>query len=277
MLLLTLLVALPGAAAQAADQDARVVDMLPGVVEALQTVDLALPVAGALAEIRVREMQSVQEGQLLALLDDRLARAALFAAEAVANRSAQLLRAESSVALAEKYLERVRDAHSKNAASDLELDEAEGRVAEARAGLAAAQEQKCEADAQVALEKARLSGHELRAPFDGVVMRITGKPGGTVGPDAPVMRLTNASQLRVSLYVPVKYFSRLEAGQSYTLQAEPPAPRRVEAVLTAHEPVVDAATETFRCIFEIKNNDLSIPAGFAVRLCEPNVGVSSAQ
>lgn len=277
MLLLIGITILQSTAARAADRDSLVIQMLPGVVEAWQTVDLALSTTGAIAEITVREMQPVEKGQLLALLDDRLARASLEVAEAVANRSALLLRAESTVALAEKYLERVRDAHSKNAASGLELDEAKGRVEEARAGLAQAHEQKREADAQVALAQVRLSSHELRAPFAGIVMRIAGKPGGTANPKEPIMRLTNASQLRVSLCLPVNYFGRLKVAQTYTLAADAPAPSRVEAICLAHEPVIDAATDTFRCVFEIENSDLSLPAGFAVRLCEPKTSVSSGR
>ena len=34
-------------------------------------------------------------------------------------------------------------------------------------------------------------------------------------------------------------------------------------------PVIDAATDTFRCVFEVDNRDLSLPSGFAVRLREP--------
>ena len=263
--------------ARSESRQAPVLDMLPGVVEARQAVDLALPIPGALAEISVSEMESVEQGQVLAALDDRLARASLFAAQAVANRNAHVRRAQSAVALAEKYLERVRGAYEKNAASGLELDEAQGRLAEAQAGLAAAQEQQREADAQVALEQVQLDSHQLRAPFAGIVTRILVKPGATVSPDKPILRLTNAKCLRVSLFVPVEYFHRLRVGRTYTLDAEPPAPRRVEAQLMAYEPIVDAASDTFRCVFQLENEDLSIPAGVAVRLCEPDLGGSSAQ
>ena len=204
--------------------DSRAIDMLPGVVEAWQTVDLTTPVAGVIREVTVREMQQVERDDVLAVLDDRLARASLAAAEAVAERAASLQRAQSGVSLAEKYLARVRDAYERQAASGLELDEAQGRLEEARAGLAQALEQKREADAQVALERVRLAGHELRAPFAGTVMRITGRPGAATNPNQSLLRLTNLGQLRVALYVPVEYFGQLAVGREYTLAAEAPAP-----------------------------------------------------
>lgn len=244
-------------------------EMLPGIVEARQSVDLSFPTTGTVAEIDVEETQFVEEGQVLARLDDRLARASLAAAEAIASRGAMLIRAKSAVSLAEKYLSRVRDAYQKNAASGLELDEAEGRVEEARATLEQAYERDREAEAQVALEEVRLSGHELRAPFAGTVTRITGKPGGAANPNEPILRLTNARQLRVVLQVPVAYFGLLNVGEEYTLEAESPAPPRVVAQLLAQEQAIDAATDTFRCVFGIENGDLSLPVGFAVRLCDP--------
>lgn len=248
---------------------AEAVDMLPGVVDAEQTVDLAVPAAGVIDEVFVQEVEQVKEGQVLARLDDRLARASLEAARAVADRTALLERAQSTVSLAEKYLSRVRDAFEKDAASGLELDEAEGRLHEARAGLSQAHEQQREALAQVALEEVRLAGHLLRAPFAGTVTRITAKPGSAASPNDPILRLVDARRLRVTLYVPVRYYGRLRVGDSYTLAAEAPAPPRVEATLTAHETTIDAATETFRCVFDIDNHDLALPAGFAVKLCEP--------
>lgn len=256
--------------AQGGELDADSIEMLPGIVEARQSVDMAFPTMGTIAKIDVIEMQSVEEGQLLARMDDRLARASLAAAEAVASRGAMLLRAKSAVSLAEKYLGRVRDAYGKSAASGLELDEAEGRVEEARAGLEQAHEREREADAQVALEQVRLNGYELRAPFAGTVTRITGKPGGTGNPNEPILRLTNSSQLRVVLHVPVSYFGLLKVGESYTLEAEAPAPPFVVAQLLAHEQAIDAATDTFRCVYEIENSDLSLPVGFVVRLREPS-------
>ena len=256
-------------------RDLQAIDMLPGVVEAWQTVDLTTPVSGVIREMTAREMQQVERDEVLAVLDDRLARASLAAAEAVAEREASLRRAQSNVSLAEKYLARVRDAYERQAASALELDEARGRLEEAQAGLAQALEQKREADAQVSLERVRLAGHELRAPFAGTVMRITGRPGAAANPNQSLLRLTNLSQLRVALYVPVEYFGRLAVGQEYTLAAEAPAPPRVRAVLIAEEPIIDAATDTFRCVFEIDNSELLLPSGFAVRLCEPGATDSS--
>ncbi len=268
LFLLSLLAVTPRACAT--ERVAPAIDMLPGVVDAEQAVDLAVPAAGVIEQVLVHEVEQVEAGQLLARLDDRLARASLQAARAVADRTALIERAQSTVSLAEKYLSRVRDAYEKDAASGLELDEAEGRLHEAQAGLSQAREQQREAQAQVALEKVRLAGHELRAPFAGTVMRITAKPGSAANPNEPILRLVDARRLRVTLYVPVRYYGRLREGDAYTLAAEAPAPPRVQATLTAHEAMIDAATETFRCVFDIENNDLTLPAGFAVTLCEPS-------
>jgi RND family efflux transporter MFP subunit len=246
------------------------IDMLPGVVEAWQSVEIASPVAGVIAEVAVEESQEVQAGTVLLRLDDRLARASVAAAAAVAQRDALIRRAELNVSLAEKYLARVRDAHRRRAASELELDEAEGRFVEAQAGLAQSHEQRAEAAAQLLLEQVRLAHHELRAPFSGRVLRVTSQAGDAVAPQKPLLQLTNLTRLRATLHVPVCYYGSLEVGASYALWCELPAPRAIDATLVVQEPVIDAATDTFRCVFEIDNHDLALPLGFAVRLCDPN-------
>ena len=53
-------------------------------------------------------------------------------------------------------------------------------------------------------------------------------------------------------------------GQAYPLRAEPPVDQTLIATLVAIDPVLDSGTQTFRCVFEIDNDQLSLPAGFLV-------------
>jgi len=248
-----------------------VLDMLPGIVVAGRSIDLTPPHAGLISNVSVAEMQSVQAGDLLVRLDDRLASASLAAALAVSQRTASLRRASLNVKLASKYAQRIREMFDRHAASGHELDEAEGRLEESKLAMSQAEEDQREAQTRVDIERERLRSHQLRAPFAGTVMRVSAETGAVATPNDPLLRLVDLRKLRVALYVPVALYGQLRVGATYELAANSPAPSRIPAVLVAQEPVVDAATNTFRCIFEIENSDLGLPSGFAVRLCRPRL------
>jgi len=56
----------------------------------------------------------------------------------------------------------------------------------------------------------------------------------------------------------------LEIGKIYPLATNFRELNFVEAKLTAIAPIVDPSTDTLRCVFEIDNTSLKLPAGFVV-------------
>ncbi|MFO1065107.1 MAG: biotin/lipoyl-binding protein [Pirellulales bacterium] len=158
------------------------VDMLPAVAKPLQMAELSTPTDGVLWKLSIREGDEVEADTLLALIDNRQTLAAYKVAEAGADRKAGLSVAAAKLSLAEQYLKRIENAHSQNAASGLEMDEAKSRVQEARAALEEGHELHREALARLEMEQTRLSSHELRAPFAGTVTRIKKNVGETLTP-----------------------------------------------------------------------------------------------
>ena len=192
----------------------------PGRVEpAREAVKLAFEAQGRIAEILVDEGDAVTAGQLLARLDDRLARARVAAAEAgLAQAKARYLlarrgprredlaaaRAEAdaaAAAAAHRGAEQVRSERLGEAGaiadSLVEADSAAARVADAQAKAASARfeslsrgtrtEQVEEAAAAIALAQAELDAAKvaldqmaLRAPSDGVILRRTAEVGQLV-------------------------------------------------------------------------------------------------
>jgi HlyD family secretion protein len=192
----------------------------PGRVEpAREAVKLAFEAQGRIAEILVDEGDSVTAGQVLARLDDRLARARVAAAEAgLAQAKARYLlarrgprredlaaaRAEADAAAAAAAhrgaeQERSEQLGKAGALADslVEADSAAARVARAQASAASARyeslsrgtrvEQVEEATAAIALAQAELDAAKvaldqtsLRAPSDGVILRRTAEIGQLV-------------------------------------------------------------------------------------------------
>lgn len=245
------------------------INMLPGIVEPIAHVEVAASQDGVLARLCVSEGQLVQPGDLLAVLDDRVAQAALRVAEEAVARSGALLKAESELKLARIMLARIEQARAERAASESEVDQARGRVSEAEAALTQAREQQAEAESHLELEQAKFESLHVRAPFAGKVLRIHVQAGGALPPAGKIMTLVQVDRLRVELQVPVEWYGRLQVGQTYELWAETPVNRPVTAQLMYQEAAVDAATQSFRCVMEIDNTSGELPSGFAAKLIEP--------
>jgi multidrug resistance efflux pump len=192
----------------------------PGRVEPVRDpVKLAFEAQGRIAEILVDEGDAVKQGQVLARLDDRLARARVAAAQAqLAQANARLLHARrgprrEDVAAARAEAEAAAEAAAHRGAEQarstqlgkagavadaiVDADAAAARVAKAQATAASARyeslargtraEQIDEAAAAVALAQAELDAATvaldqtaLRAPHDGVILRRTAEVGALV-------------------------------------------------------------------------------------------------
>jgi RND family efflux transporter MFP subunit len=251
--------------------DARaVINMLPAIAKPLEMAELSTPTDGALIAINVKEGDYVQRGTLLAVTEDRIAAASYRVAEAAAAREASLAVAKAKQKLAEQYLERIKKTFSEKAASGLELDEARSRLDEASATLLEGHELKREAMARLELEKARLDDHRLVAPFSGTVTRIKKHLGETLTRDDVLMTLVNLSRLRAELNVPLTFIQHYPSGSTARLVATLPDEPLLEATVVHVDPMVDAATNTIRIVIEIDNSTNTLPAGFAIRLIDPN-------
>lgn len=243
--------------------------MLPGIVKPTQSVTLSVPVNGVLDRIVVNEGDVVKAGQPIASLDDRVARASVRVAEVLAGQDALIVQARQQQVHARHFLDRIRLAHADKAASEHELDEAQSKFDVAAQTLKQAEERQEQAKAQLQLEQARLALLQIVAPFDGTVSRIAAQRGESLNSGDPLLQIVNLRQLKVELHIPSQFFGRLVRGERYSLDAGTPVNRQIKGTLQARENMIDAATNTFRCIFLIDNDDESLPAGFVVRLSLP--------
>ncbi|HEX4421694.1 MAG TPA: efflux RND transporter periplasmic adaptor subunit [Kofleriaceae bacterium] len=211
----------------------------PGHVEPVHdSVKLAFEAQGRIAEILVDEGDQVRAGQVLARLDDRLARSRVAATEAgLAQAKARYLlarrgpraedlaaaRAEADAAAASAQHRGAEQARSDQlgkvgalATTVVDADDAAARVATAEAAAATARyqslargtrvEQIEEAAAAIALAQAELDAAKvaldqtaLVAPTDGVILRRTAEVGALVTLTTPIPVLTVADVKQLEL------------------------------------------------------------------------------
>jgi len=188
----------------------------PGTVVSIATADIAARTAGTILRVEAREGETVKQGQLLAQLNDQelqarrnAASAGVQQAEAGIEEAARgMSMAESQATIAKKTYDRyvyLRDEKSvspqefdeveaKNQAAQAGLEQATARLQRARAGKAQA-----ESDARAAREVASYA--QIRAPFDGRVVRRLIEPGSVVMPGMQlfVLEKMGAFQLEATL------------------------------------------------------------------------------
>src|SRR2546426_4607013 len=163
---------------------------------------LAPLVAGTLLAVPVREGQSGRAGELMARVEGAPLDDGLRAAEAAQRR------AEAESAFRRSAATRTRTLVDKGVASRQDAEADESAAVSAEAALA-------EASSALATARRRRDWAELRAPFNGVVVRVFRRAGESVDgtPATPVVQIASASGAQVAAEATGDMLSRLKTGQ----------------------------------------------------------------
>ncbi len=246
--------------------DRATIDRLPGLALPKRQVALHTPMEGKLLKVHVEEGQRVAEGQKLVEMDRQLQAAVVEAVKLRATSRSALERARLELAEAEIMHEQVAKAFAQDAARQWEVRRAKLRRDLAQVAVEAAAEAIAVAEAELKLEQARLERLTMTAPWEGLVTRVAADPGATVGPSDPIVVLIDLRTLKAEIHLSVDLYEKMVVGKTYKLSAGKPIDRQIEGRLTYASKVIDPASRTFRCVFEIDNPDKAMPAGFPVQL-----------
>ncbi len=216
-----------------------------GTVRAAQTSVLASQIMGTIIEIRVREGDRVQRGQVLAVIDDNQPKASLDRAIAADNASQQqLVAAETDLSLAESTLKRFQTLYDRKSVSPQEFDEVKTReqAALARRDIARAEQ----AQAKAALEQAHttLSYTAIRAPFDGIVTEKKVDTGALASPGMPLFTIEDVHRYRLEASVNESDVSYVKIGQSISVLIDAIGGER-QAKVAEVVPAADPQSRTF--------------------------------
>jgi HlyD family secretion protein len=220
-----------------------------GKIEPIRNFEAHSPVATTVKRLLVKEGDHVRKGQLLLQLDDadlrtQAARAQAQMKAAQADQSdlntggtheelltleAQLIKARSARATAQRNLDAFRRLQHQGAASAGEVQQAEDALQRAQADTTlleqkkkdrysqpeAARVQALSVEAQAAYEAAEdaLSKSTVRAPFDGIVYALPVKQGAYVQTGDLLLQEGDLSQMLVRTFVDEPDIGRLAAGQ----------------------------------------------------------------
>lgn len=207
--------------ATAADAGETVLDA-SGYVTARRKATVSAKFTGKIVDVRIEEGMKVDEGQVLARLDDTLQSRSLDLAEARAAAARTALReTEVQLANAELDLRRTTELVAGNVASRARLDDARAAVGTLEARLARLHEEVEVARRTVDLRRQELDDTVIRSPFAGVIVTKNAQPGEMISPVSAgggftrtgIGTVVDMDSLEIEVDVNEAYIQRVEEGQ----------------------------------------------------------------
>jgi len=224
----------PVTAAGMADQFSVV-----GSLDAENEIEVVAEIAARAVELPFREGQAVQEGDLIARLDD-------------AQLQAEVQRAEALVQQRRVAHQRVRTVVEEQAGAPQDLDDAEADLAVAEANLAVARAQ---------LDKAR-----LLAPFAGIVGARQVSPGAYLQPGQRITDLAQIDRLRVIFSAPELYLGRLDVGAPVQVRTTAYPGLVLDGTVDVIDPVLSRASRSAQIVAHVDNPDRKLRPGMSAEV-----------
>ncbi|MBQ6655740.1 MAG: efflux RND transporter periplasmic adaptor subunit [Ottowia sp.] len=211
-----------------------------GALQAARLTNVGAQVGGRIKKLYVKVGDQVEEGQVIADIDDTTQRNALRAAqESVANYKAQKASRQSALALAQKEYKRQKYMYDRQAASRADFESAEHALAAARADLDAVQAQIVQATMQMENTQADLGYTRVVAPSAGTVVSIVTQEGQTLNvmQSAPtIVKLADLDTMKIEAQISEADVARVKPGMdAYFTTLGDPDTRR-PATLVSVEP-----------------------------------------
>ena len=244
---------------------------MPGLAMADKTADIAAVVNQRLVTVHVAEGERVKKGQLLGTLEYAVSKAEYQAAKAMADDRSAINVALIDADEAQSRLERFRSALETGASNEMELREAEGNYKRAMALVDRERSLLVRAAKTAETAAAQVDAYIIRAPFSGIITEQHVSVGNMVEVGRPIFSIVAADALKVELNLPLQLFGKLKDGEVYEMTGGVPVSKDIKAKLKFVSPVIDSASQSFRCVFTIDNEEAKLPAGFPIQLSDDQV------
>lgn len=244
-----------------------------GRLEATE-VDITTKYGGRLAEILVKEGDSVDLDQVLARMDTKELQAQLQRSQAEVSRARQersyalavIEQRKSELLLAKRDLERSKGLYENDSISLEELQRDETAVQTAKATLAASEAQLSTADAAIEaaiataeLIKVQIEDSSLKSPINGRVLYRLVEPGEVLPAGGKLLTILDPSDIYMTIFLPTQYAARLAVGAQARIILDGIPDTAIPATVTFIAPraqftpkEVETRTEREKLMFRIK-------------------------
>jgi len=255
-----------------------------GYVVARRQATVSAKITGKVREVLIEEGMRVDEGQIVARLDDTDAQAQFALSDAQLNAArAQLGEVRANLALAEREVERQKALIARKLVSESVLDQVQTERAALAARLASAQRQVQVAGRSLAVAQINVDNTIVRAPFAGVVIAKAAQPGEMISPVSAgggftrtgICTLVDMDSLEIEVDVNEAYIGRVQPEMPVQAVLNAYPDWKIPAKVIAIIPAADRAKATVKVRIAITERDPRIVPDMGVRvsfLDAPGVG-----
>jgi cobalt-zinc-cadmium efflux system membrane fusion protein len=243
-------------------------DSEPGIAAiTVPSADITLSFVqpGRIAEIKIKEGQSVKAGQVLVQQDDAVQRANLAYLEAASQNMLNIQAGEASLAQKQVDLKKLEKAAALNAATPLEVEHAKLDVKVADLSVKLAVFELEQAQRKYDEAKKQIDNMSLKSPIDGFIEKIEIETGESVNALEEVVRVVQINPLWIDVPVPLIQARDLRYNNTVKVIFPSHQEASLEGKIVFIGAVADAASSTLRVRIQVPNKSLR-PAGEHVRI-----------
>ena len=236
---------------EAASQQLELTVEASGTVEAISSIEIKSKASGQILFLGAEIGDYVEEGVVLARIDQRTP------TNTLAQANADLEVAKVRLSNAKNQFERSKRLHDEGNISDKSFEDAQESFSSARAQLVRA---------EVFLENARiaLDDTSVRSPIAGTVIsrpaevgQVITSPTSAVGGGTLLMEMADLDNVRVRALIDEIDIGKISIGQEVTLKVSAYRDQKFVGVVSKIEPMsrVDQNVTTFPVLIDIENKD----------------------
>jgi HlyD family secretion protein len=245
-----------------------------GYVVARRKAVVAAEITGKVVTVLVEEGNIVKEGQVVARLDSILAEHDLALAKSrIESAEAAIGSVAADLDDAQRIVSRARTLSQKNITSEADLTKAEARV-----GVLSAQLRQYQAQYETARLDAQrnatvLDKHQIRAPFDGIVVDKSAQPGEMISPlsvggftRTGICTIVDMDSIEIEVDVNEAFIGRVNAGGAVNAVLDAYPDWTVPAYVIAIVPTANREKATVRVRIGFRQKDPRILPDMAVKV-----------
>jgi membrane fusion protein (multidrug efflux system) len=234
-------------------------------------IQLGSPIFGVLAQVFVDRGDPVKAGQVVAKLDTRVEEAQVALDRYRATNTTQIEAAQVDLAWNQRELERRKRLQNNLWAKINEVDEYQTKVEQDRIAIRKAGSDQKTATLEADRSEQQLQLKIIKSPVTGVVTDLKLSPGEYIYETTPIMTIAEVDPLHVDLIVPAERFGSVKGGLVADVHLMGPLDETLPAKIDVIDPVIDAASGTFRVRLVLPNPGNRIPAGIYCSVSLPTL------
>lgn len=235
------------------------------VINPFRTADVSSPVPGVLKKVNVARSAWVEQGQIVANMENAVERATVALAKKRAEIDSEVQLADVNLLFDERRQVRIGKLHERQAVSVEIRDEANREAELSKWELQQAQDLRNIRKLELQRAKAQLEQKNIRAPMSGFVAKVFRETGEYVE-DQPIVRIVQLDPLLIEAVVPMELFGKVKTGMQGMVYPELQSDQPREATVIDVDPMGDAASRTFGVRLRMENPEYQVPAGLKCEL-----------